>query len=158
MVNTASRWSAADYAKNAAFVPRLGDAVLQLLNPQPGELILDLGCGDGALTGKIVEAGARVRLDALQRLRFRLDLDLGAGPDDPGRCGGSHPGIHRATAPLRRSEAAAAERVSIVVNSSLLELVFMATSLAMTRRSTSRASDWFIVCIPSFSCPVCIDE
>jgi SAM-dependent methyltransferase len=60
MVNTASRWSAADYAKNAAFVPRLGDAVLQLLDPKPGELILDVGCGDGVLTGKIVEAGARV--------------------------------------------------------------------------------------------------
>ena len=60
MVNTANRWSAADYAKNAAFVPRLGDAVLQLLNPQPGELILDVGCGDGVLTQRIVEVGARV--------------------------------------------------------------------------------------------------
>jgi SAM-dependent methyltransferase len=60
MVNTANRWSAADYAKNAAFVPRLGDAVLQLLNPQPVELILDVGCGDGVLTEKIIEAGARV--------------------------------------------------------------------------------------------------
>ncbi|HYD14350.1 MAG TPA: class I SAM-dependent methyltransferase [Allosphingosinicella sp.] len=60
MVNTANRWSAADYAKNAAFVPRLGDAVLQLLDPRPGELILDLGCGDGVLTERIVEAGARV--------------------------------------------------------------------------------------------------
>ena len=60
MVNTANRWSATDYAKNAAFVPRLGDAVLQLLNPRPGELILDVGCGDGVLTARIVEAGARV--------------------------------------------------------------------------------------------------
>ena len=60
MVNIASRWSAADYAKNAAFVPALGDAVLQLLAPQPGELILDIGCGDGALTARIAEAGARV--------------------------------------------------------------------------------------------------
>lgn len=60
MVNTANRWSAADYAKNASFVPRLGDAVLQLLDPKPGELILDVGCGDGVLTERIVEAGARV--------------------------------------------------------------------------------------------------
>jgi SAM-dependent methyltransferase len=60
MVNTASRWSPADYARNAAFVPALGDAVLQLLAPQPGELILDVGCGDGALTARIAAAGARV--------------------------------------------------------------------------------------------------
>jgi len=59
MVNTASRWSPADYAKHAAFVPALGDAVLQLLAPQPGELILDVGCGDGALTERIAAAGAR---------------------------------------------------------------------------------------------------
>lgn len=60
MVNTASRWSPADYAQNAAFVPRLGDAVLQLLAPQPAEMILDVGCGDGALTQRIAAAGARV--------------------------------------------------------------------------------------------------
>ncbi len=60
MVNVASRWSAMDYAQNAAFVPELGAAALQWLNPQPGELILDVGCGDGALTAKIVEAGGRV--------------------------------------------------------------------------------------------------
>lgn len=60
MVNIASRWSPTDYAKNAAFVPALGDAVLHLLAPRPGELILDVGCGDGALTERIAAAGARV--------------------------------------------------------------------------------------------------
>jgi SAM-dependent methyltransferase len=60
MVNAASRWSPADFAQNGRFVPELGVAALQLLDPQPGELILDVGCGDGTLTAKIVEAGARV--------------------------------------------------------------------------------------------------
>jgi SAM-dependent methyltransferase len=60
VVNTANRWSPADYAKNAAFVPALGDAVLQLLAPQAGELILDLGCGDGTLTQRIAAVGASV--------------------------------------------------------------------------------------------------
>jgi SAM-dependent methyltransferase len=60
MVNVTSRWSPADYARNASFVPKLGQAALQLLDPQPGELILDVGCGDGALTARIAEAGARV--------------------------------------------------------------------------------------------------
>jgi trans-aconitate methyltransferase len=34
--------------------------VLDLLAPQPGERILDLGCGDGALTEKLRDAGAIV--------------------------------------------------------------------------------------------------
>lgn len=53
-------WNAADYAANAGFVPALGNAALELLAPKPGEAILDLGCGDGALTRRIAEAGAEV--------------------------------------------------------------------------------------------------
>jgi len=60
MVNAASRFSPTDYAQNAAFVPELGAAAVQLLDPRPGELILDVGCGEGALTARLVEAGARV--------------------------------------------------------------------------------------------------
>lgn len=60
MVNVTSRWSPADYAVSGAFVPQLGAAALELLDPQPGELILDVGCGDGTLTSRIAEAGARV--------------------------------------------------------------------------------------------------
>jgi len=34
--------------------------VLDLLQPQPGERILDLGCGDGILTEKLIALGAKV--------------------------------------------------------------------------------------------------
>ena len=59
-LNPASRWSPVDYASNAGFVPALGGAALELLAPQSGEFIVDLGCGDGVLTRRIAEAGARV--------------------------------------------------------------------------------------------------
>ena len=53
-------WKADRYAHNARFVADLGAPVLAYLAPQPGEKILDLGCGDGTLTEKLVAAGADV--------------------------------------------------------------------------------------------------
>lgn len=53
-------WTSDSYRQNAAYVPSLGAAVFDLLNPQPGERILDLGCGEGSLTERIVAAGATV--------------------------------------------------------------------------------------------------
>jgi SAM-dependent methyltransferase len=55
-----SKWNAADYARVGGFVAALGGAALDLLDPQPGERILDIGCGEGTLTRKIVERGASV--------------------------------------------------------------------------------------------------
>jgi trans-aconitate methyltransferase len=56
-----SKWNAADYARVGGFVAELGGAALDLLDPQPGEHILDIGCGDGALTEKIAARGACVQ-------------------------------------------------------------------------------------------------
>ena len=59
-VTSTSKWDAADYAKVGAFVAELGGAALDLLDPQRGERILDVGCGEGTLTKKIIERGATV--------------------------------------------------------------------------------------------------
>ena len=56
----AQTWSARGYDANARFVSEYGEDILGWLAPQPGEHILDLGCGDGALTARIGAAGAHV--------------------------------------------------------------------------------------------------
>lgn len=55
-----STWDAADYARVGGFVPALGRAALALLDPQRGETILDIGCGDGTLTLEIKSRGAEM--------------------------------------------------------------------------------------------------
>ena len=57
---TTQQWNPDTYARNARFVSDLGAGVFEWLAPRPGEQVLDLGCGDGALTEKLVAAGCRV--------------------------------------------------------------------------------------------------
>lgn len=48
-----NQWNAKAYQGAANFVPQLTTRVLQLLDPQPSDVILDIGCGDGVLDAKI---------------------------------------------------------------------------------------------------------
>ena len=54
------QWNTAAYAANGRFVATMAIGVVGLLAPQPGEHILDLGCGDGALTEQLAASGAIV--------------------------------------------------------------------------------------------------
>ena len=73
------RWNPKTYAENARFVAELGMPVVELLAPRSGERILDLGCGDGALTEKIAELGcAVVGVDASPE---QVDAARGRGLD-----------------------------------------------------------------------------
>jgi trans-aconitate methyltransferase len=54
-------WDPKAYAQAGAFVHGLAGGVVEWLNAQPGEEILDLGCGDGQLTLRLSATGARVQ-------------------------------------------------------------------------------------------------
>ncbi|MEM7725129.1 MAG: methyltransferase domain-containing protein [Cyanobacteria bacterium P01_A01_bin.45] len=55
-----NNWNAVLYEDKHNFVWQYGADVVQLLNPQSGEYILDLGCGTGQLTASIADTGADV--------------------------------------------------------------------------------------------------
>jgi trans-aconitate methyltransferase len=53
-------WDVTAYDEDHSFVYEYGDEVVDLLAPDAGERILDLGCGPGHLTDRIAAAGADV--------------------------------------------------------------------------------------------------
>ena len=53
-------WNPADYARHASFVVEMATDMVDLLAPRKGERVLDLGCGDGALTIKLLPYGCEV--------------------------------------------------------------------------------------------------
>lgn len=62
-------WNAQGYTKDFQFVHQYGEDVLRLLDIEKGTKVLDLGCGNGALTKKIWDMGADVTgIDASEKM------------------------------------------------------------------------------------------
>ncbi len=60
MADARQTWDPERYARQARFVADLAGPVVALLDPRPGERILDLGCGDGFLTARLAEQGGKM--------------------------------------------------------------------------------------------------
>ncbi|MEZ6134648.1 MAG: methyltransferase domain-containing protein [Pirellulaceae bacterium] len=83
------QWAPALYDEKHSFVWKLGASVIELLAPQAGERILDVGCGTGQLTAQIAESGATVvgidnspaMIEEARRLFPRIEFQLADAHD-----------------------------------------------------------------------------
>jgi trans-aconitate methyltransferase len=86
-VDGTKQWNPEKYDGKHSFVWRHGVGVIELLDPKPGEHILDLGCGTGHLTNRIAELGAtvvgidtsRTMIDQARQNYPALRFELGDG-------------------------------------------------------------------------------
>jgi trans-aconitate methyltransferase len=73
------KWNAQGYTDDFQFVHKYGEDVLELLDVADNSLVIDLGCGNGALTKKLSEKGYRViGIDASKEM---IDIAKNKHPD-----------------------------------------------------------------------------
>ncbi|GAA5077252.1 trans-aconitate methyltransferase [Thermocatellispora tengchongensis] len=83
------RWNARAYDSSFGYVSAQGAPLVELLDPRPGERILDLGCGTGVFTAEIAGRGAEVlgidgspaMIEKALSLHPGLDFIVGDGHD-----------------------------------------------------------------------------
>lgn len=77
-------WSASEYNKTAAFVYSTENTapIITLLDPKPGDKIIDFGCGTGEVTlklaGVVTDSGLVVGIDSSQSMASTRSLQRNA--------------------------------------------------------------------------------
>jgi SAM-dependent methyltransferase len=83
-----TQWSTTTYSSAAAFVPQLTTKLLKLLDPQPADRILDVGCGDAKFTSKYLGGVAEVLgVDASESFIESANGEFGRGSSWDGKKG-----------------------------------------------------------------------
>ena len=112
------QWEAGKYTENFDFVHRYGESVLELVEAEAGGLVVDLGCGNGALTQKLADRGYRV-----------------LGVDDSCRDGGRGPGPSSRTA-LPKGDAVTfqlEEKADVIFSNAVLHWIDGSRQQALAR-------------------------
>ena len=74
-------WDPEQYSTRHHYVTDYGASLIGLLQPKPGERILDLGCGTGRLTKEIAQSGADVvGIDSSPEMIAKAKQDYPASP------------------------------------------------------------------------------
>ncbi|HEV2424619.1 MAG TPA: methyltransferase domain-containing protein [Terriglobia bacterium] len=73
-------WNPGQYERSYSFVWKHGQDLIELLAPQSGERVLDVGCGTGQLTAEIAKRGAQV-------------LGVDSSPDMVGQARANYPDL-----------------------------------------------------------------
>jgi len=68
------QWNASLYQGNSTLQYELGLKAIEMLNPQPGEAIIDLGCGNGLLTIELARRMPNGRVIGIEASREMIDL------------------------------------------------------------------------------------
>ncbi|WP_336001544.1 methyltransferase domain-containing protein [Halorientalis halophila] len=78
----ATEWDPANYDDDHAYVHEYGTSLVDLLEPQPGERVLDIGCGTGHLTAEIDEVvGAEGEAVGIDRSAEMVDAARESYPE-----------------------------------------------------------------------------
>lgn len=130
MSDRTAAWDAKLYDDRHAFVWQSGASLVELLAPQPGERVLDIGCGTGHLTAEIAAIGAEV-------------VGIDSSPEMIDKARAAHPGVRFEVADVR--EYRTAEPFDAVFSNAVLHWVRPPEAAVQTMREALKPGGRMVV-------------